>query len=292
MTRKYGDLTLLASGASAVVYSANSLRRTSDCFAIKCVSKAVPAADPSVEIEILSCLSHDNIVKYHFSMEDDTYTYLFLDLVRGGDVFDYLVKDLDRPYVESLGANFMRCLLRALAHMHKVQIVHRDVKPENLCLVRKGDPSAIKLIDFGAACVIEGAGYGTVAFTEKYAPPETSVAPAWDMWSAGVVMHLLMNGSYPPTPDASCGGVIVDRSTAQCSSEACDLIEQLLRVDPAERVNAQQALAHPYITQDRPLELSDAHRSIRAMRRWKKAANVMKFVRKLSFDSDTSNNEE
>jgi len=92
---------------------------------------------------------HSNIIKMHDIFDSRSKMCLVLDLMEGGELFDRIIekghfseKDAAQSFVE---------MVRALEYLHAKKIVHRDLKPENLLFEKKGDGSAIKLIDFGLA---------------------------------------------------------------------------------------------------------------------------------------------
>lgn len=106
----------------------------------------------TTEKEILKELRHPNIVKLYEAIHDhkEGYELLYMELCTGGDMLQYLRKR--RRLTESMAKFFMKQLMEALGYLHHLNIVHRDIKLENILLSNLGQ---IKLCDFGIAEVVE-----------------------------------------------------------------------------------------------------------------------------------------
>ena len=97
-------------------------------------------------------LDHENIIKLYQIYESDNHINLILELLKGGELFDRLIKK--GHYSEQDASTLMKNLLGALNHMHKRGIMHRDLKPENIILKDEDDDTNIKIADFGLATYI------------------------------------------------------------------------------------------------------------------------------------------
>lgn len=169
-------------------------------------------------------------------------------------------------------------LALALAHIHAKGIVHRDIKLENLMLKEPGDVTSVQLIDFGMAKHVDIPELSTsVVGTPIYVAPEVLTAarqagvnpygPPVDMWSAGVVLHILLAG-YPPFMSDSepelfnliraASFSMDDAVWASVSPEAKALLHGLLEPDTSKRLTAAQVLAHPWFTGTQNAVLSGA----------------------------------
>eukprot|EP00804_Cyclotella_cryptica_P025322 CCRYP_012420-RH/>CCRYP_012420-RH protein AED:0.47 eAED:0.47 QI:0/-1/0/1/-1/1/1/0/185 len=96
------------------------------------------------EIEVLRSLDHPNIVKAYEVYETPRNIYVLMEYCSGGDLY------ARAPYTENAAASLMAQLASAIAHMHKHNVVHRDLKCENIMFESKEDPMArIKVLDFG-----------------------------------------------------------------------------------------------------------------------------------------------
>lgn len=241
---------ILGIGGFGIVHKAHHISSNTEC-AVKIVSKsyAQSASGAQREAEVLQSLEHLHVCKLLDSFEDEDNVYLVLELVQGTD----LCNRLNNPAKidESYAANVMRQVLQALAYCHKpeISVIHRDLKPENIMLqASAGDndmPPTVKLIDFGLAARLPSDDYvqtDVVGNAEFLAPEALSrgvYSRASDMWSAGVVLHMLLTGGALPneSPSLKQHGL----------SEGCaDLVEGLLRDDPSERLTAVEACQHPW----------------------------------------------
>ncbi|KAL6759504.1 kinase-like domain-containing protein [Haematococcus lacustris] len=150
-------------------------------------------------------------------------------------------------------------LLRGIQYLHSRGVVHRDLKLENVLLASAGDIRHIKIADFGLAKRI-----APDAGLQTYVAPEVIMGlkghqygPGVDMWSAGVVLFILLGG-YPPFWSESepvmfeqirkGAFTFNDPVWAFVTQEAKDLICSLLVTDPEHRLTATQALAHPWVS--------------------------------------------
>jgi serine/threonine protein kinase len=143
----------------------------------------------------------------------------------------------------------MQQIFEALAYCHKpeISVIHRDLKPENIMLQTSADAlPTVKLIDFGLATQLPSGDFvqTDVVGTAKFLAPEALsrgvYSRASDMWSAGVMLHMLLTGGALPSERRV--------SKQHGLSEACtDLLDGLLRDDPSERITAAEACQHSWI---------------------------------------------
>ena len=145
------------------------------------------------EINIMRNLNHPNIIKLYEVYEGEFHIYLVLELLKGGELFDRIIKK--GHYVERDASIVIRKLLWALEYLHQKGIMHRDIKPENLIL-KDDNEYEIKLADFGLAeyedkkellfkrCGTPGYVAPEVLEDKKY---DTKV----DIFSAGVILYIL-----------------------------------------------------------------------------------------------------
>uniref|UniRef100_A0AAQ5XNM2 non-specific serine/threonine protein kinase n=1 Tax=Amphiprion ocellaris TaxID=80972 RepID=A0AAQ5XNM2_AMPOC len=150
------------------------------------------------EVRIMKTLNHPNIVQLFEVIETEKTLYLIMEYASGGEVFDYLVAH-GRMKEKEARAKF-RQIVSAVHYCHQKNIVHRDLKAENLLL---DADSNIKIADFGFSNEFtEGSKLDTFCGSPPYAAPELFQGkkydgPEVDIWSLGVILYTLVSGSLP-----------------------------------------------------------------------------------------------
>ena len=201
-TDDYKLLETLGEGAFGVVGKWENLE-TGAIKAVKMLSKSKikknSLSDIVREIEIVKDLDHPNIVKMYESYEDSKYLYIVTELIQGGELFDELIRR--KRFSEEDCAWIIKQVLEALSYWHANNLVHKDIKPENILLDKPKNIKSVKLIDFGTAQKFERAIKMTkVIGTPYYVAPEVlrgSYDEKWDIWGIGVIMFILLSGSPP-----------------------------------------------------------------------------------------------
>uniref|UniRef100_S4RZ61 non-specific serine/threonine protein kinase n=1 Tax=Petromyzon marinus TaxID=7757 RepID=S4RZ61_PETMA len=221
---------------------------------------------------------HPNVVRLVEAMESPSDAYLVLERVRGGDLFDAITESV--RFTERHAAAMVADLCRALQYLHANNIVHRDVKPENLLVQRNADGgTTLKLADLGLAMEVTGPIY-TVCGTPTYVAPEILAETGYglevDMWAAGVITYILLCG-FPPfrslERDQEELFEIIQLGEYEFLSPywdhisdgheaAKDLVSRLLVVDTARRYTARQALHHPWVSDGGAGDHTDLHREV------------------------------
>jgi calcium-dependent protein kinase len=259
---------ILGEGASCKVMAVKE-RSSSRYFAMKVLDKSEPYNRTLFENEtqILNTLRHENILELVDAYEDKRTYNLLTVLYQGGELFDRVKNG---SFSEKVAARLSREMLRAVAYCHRHSIVHRDLKPENFVFESPAEDSAMKLIDFGCAKIVkDDDSVPDVAGSPYYCAPEVlsetfnrtgRVWKAADLWSVGVIIFLLVCG-YPPFNGESQDQIFKKIKKGKyrfpkteqgiaLSDSVKELIDKLLRMEPAERLSAQQALEHPWISGD------------------------------------------
>ncbi|XP_077064597.1 MAP/microtubule affinity-regulating kinase 4 isoform X1 [Siphateles boraxobius] len=150
------------------------------------------------EVRIMKGLNHPNIVQLFEVIETEKTLYLVMEYASGGEVFDYLVSH-GRMKEKEARAKF-RQIVSAVHYCHQKNIVHRDLKAENLLL---DADSNIKIADFGFSNEFTlGSKLDTFCGSPPYAAPELFQGkkydgPEVDIWSLGVILYTLVSGSLP-----------------------------------------------------------------------------------------------
>ncbi|KAL6044895.1 Calcium/calmodulin-dependent protein kinase type IV [Balamuthia mandrillaris] len=255
------------------------------------------------EVQILSTLSHPNIVKLQAVYETETHYHLVMDLISGGELFDRIVQL--QHYSEKHASTLIRQLVSAIKHMHDQHVVHRDLKPENLLLENENDDSPVLVADFGLSKFITPEEPLTVPVgTPGYVAPEvvkcldeeSEYGLEIDMWAVGVILYILLCG-YPPfysEDDDEVFDQILEGEYDypsphwdKISESAKDLINHLLVLDPKKRFTAADCLEHPWV---KGAECPDANlddtitelKKFNAKRKWKGAILATMAMNRLS----------
>lgn len=151
------------------------------------------------EVSILKSLDHPNIIKIFDMYEDETNMYLIIEYCAGGELFDRVHKE---TFSEAEAAKYIKQLLSAISYLHARNIVHRDLKAENLLFENDSSDANLKLIDFGVSCEFlkAGAKMRETLGTPYYIAPEVLLQnydEKCDVWSCGVILYIILCG-YPP----------------------------------------------------------------------------------------------
>lgn len=144
------ETPLIGKGAFGKVYKTSSTADTSMVVAIKVIDKEKIRDDMEMlqtEIDVLNTLDHPNIVKYFETYNDHQYVYLVMQYVEGETLLKKLETKTGDDYSVCV-SKYMQSLLGAINHCHYQELVHRDIKPDNI-MVSKDDE--VILIDFGVA---------------------------------------------------------------------------------------------------------------------------------------------
>lgn len=249
------------------------------------------------EVEILQAVQHHNVVALKDVFECRSEVVLILEIVRGGELFDFIAEKENLPENEAI--EFMKQILDGLNFMHSKNIAHFDLKPENIMLSDKESPNPnIKLIDFGLAHrFYPGEEYRSSSGTPQYIAPEVinyqPLSTAADMWSIGVITYILLSGLSPfqeMTNAETLRNILAlnyqfdPQYFSTTSSMAKDFIQKLLVKDPSERVTAEECLLHPWIKPITRKQVANRNRSsinmksfkkFNARRKWKMSYNMV-----------------
>lgn len=261
----------IGEGGYSVVHLAHALHpplsHSRSCSAaVKIISKKRPELynEKMVSREVFSFRlldmagGHVNIVEVYEVSEDADNVYLIMELLAGGELFAHIT---DRgEYTERDAANLVVSMLSSLACIHRLNLTHRDVKPENFVFNADGDD--LKLTDFGIAHYSEdpSALCKTLCGTPLYVAPEVLLrqpyGPEADLWSLGVIVYIMLVG-YPPFDDNDIVQLVKKIKYSQVkfdgtewilvSDEGKKFLANLLDKDASNRMTAQQALEHDWL---------------------------------------------
>jgi len=233
-------------------------KKTNQVRAIKILKKSEQDQEKlMLEVEILSKLSHPNIMQIFEFYDDAINFYIVSELCNGGELFDKISEKGIFSEVEA--AKLIKQILSALAYSHQNNIVHRDLKPENILLDSKGEDSIIKLIDWGGARYFsKNKKLNKISGTPYYIAPEVleeKYDEKCDIWSCGVILYILLCG-YPPFNGDSDIEIMKtvkkgkfdypSEEWSSISKEAKDLVTNMLKYDSKTRFSAVECMNHPW----------------------------------------------
>ena len=252
----------LGEGAFAKVRLATQIHIKEKC-AIKIVDKRLLEDTKDIqrlkkEIKILKSIRHKNIIQLFDIMESKTNLYFVIEYCKGGELFDYIVKN--KRLNEGEACVFFQQIINGVEYLHKQGIIHRDLKPENLLLDYNNN---IKISDFGLSTFFAKNNYlQTACGTPSYAPPEMLEGlqyngEASDIWSCGIILYAMLCGTLPFTESKE--EIIVrkikthDYSIPQyLSKEAQDILYHILKINPEERFTIEGIKRHPWFNIVKP----------------------------------------
>ena len=246
----------LGEGAFAKVRLATQIHIKEKC-AIKIVDKRLLEDNKDIqrlkkEIKILKNIRHKNIIQLFDIMESKTNLYFVMEYCKGGELFDYIVKN--KRLKENEACKFFQQIINGVEYLHKQGIIHRDLKPENLLLDYNNN---IKISDFGLSTFFTKNHYlQTACGTPSYAPPEMLEGlqyngEASDIWSCGIILYAMLCGTLPFTESKE--EIIVRKIKTHdysipkyLSNEAQDMLNHILKINPEERFTIEGIKKHPW----------------------------------------------
>ena len=227
------------------------------------------------EVNILKNLSHPNIIKYYNFEESVSKLYIIMELAEGESLFEWIsnkyrnnnnkinftnnnqIIDESKIYI------IIKQLLLAIDYLHLHNICHRDIKPQNILLSKKGEINNIKLIDFGLSVKnFQNIGENKICGTWAYMSPEMLFNHKYykpiDLWGVGIIMYELLNNGQHPFYKAGMTKKELLKNIKNkniqyinnISPLANNLLQQLLQKDLSLRITSSLALKHPWITRN------------------------------------------
>jgi len=234
------------------------------------------------ELTIHKQLVHPNIVHMHTYFKDKRNIFVVLEMVPGGDLFDFLIGQGGHGVSEDVARRWFAHLLEGVSYCHNMNVVHRDLKPENILLSTSSENALLKIADFGLAKALNGPNVvcRTNCGTPQYMAPEVhalgetskhlvkSYGKEADLWGLGVILHVMITCTMPfgsdndsqeiyedikefvdasADPIANNGRLFHGEVWNAVSTAAKTLIAGLLTADVKKRFTIAQASAHPWM---------------------------------------------
>ncbi len=276
---------LIGEGRTSVVYEATykPLKRIVAVKVLQAQMTKYPAVVRVFQQEgrAVAALDHENVVKIYDVGEDQNLHYLVLERLRGQDVLKHIEKSdgIRLPVVEAL--DYTRQAAAGLAAAHRKNLIHRDIKPQNLVIEPDG---TLKIVDFGLAAEAEGAFAGGRLGTPHYMSPEVCrgemAGTAADIYGLGVTLYHMLVGHAPyagrkTTEEIVAGHLSAERFFPEkvrtdIPKPVADLVRRMTRMDPANRPSAKEVVE--YISERlTPEKLGARHRVRAAGRKGRRA---------------------
>ena len=249
-------LKVIGKGSFGTVYLSKSID-THRLHAIKKVPK-IDDESNNFEKKIAEVLPpHPNIVGYLGSYEDEQFTYLSFQYVEGMDLFTYMESRHFTPLSEKRAHKLFSQLFRAISHLHTNNVVHLDIKLENLMLNGKGN---LVVIDFGRSLVVPSEDHLITEYSGSmdYVSAEIITQKPYsgskaDLYACGVILYTLLFAGFPYTQEERYQ-LLVDENAHQplqfpldASSDVKDLLSRLLANDPSKRMSVKELSKHKWM---------------------------------------------
>jgi putative methionine-R-sulfoxide reductase with GAF domain len=238
---RYEILTPISSGAMGAVFKALD-HETGEEVALKRLLDPRQAARFEIEARLLASLRHPRVVRVTDHAQDDEGLFIVMELVRGTDLGAVLTARGDPGLPVADAVDYARQTCEALLYVHEQQIVHRDVKPQNMILAEE---AGVVLVDFGVARELGGIeDAGTIAVgTPRYMAPEVfaggTVSAASDIFSLAATLWTLLIGTPPRYGDT----LRIDKLAPGLPPELREALVGGLEMLPEQRVGSAAAFA-------------------------------------------------
>ena len=239
-------------------------KKTKEKVAIKIIDKEKMIAYQNIErikreFSIIKELDHINIIKTYSITEDPKKFYIIMEYCEKGELFNYIIKN--KRLKENEASFFFYQIINGIEYIHSKNIVHRDMKPENILLNKD---NLIKIIDFGLSNYYnENMLLSTLCGSPSYSSPELLSGEKYngfsvDIWSIGVTLYAMIYGCLP---FGDKNNKILFKKISECnigypnyscvSLVAKDLLKKILIKDPKKRLNLNQIKQHPFYLKGR-----------------------------------------
>lgn len=253
------------------------------------------------EIELMNYLHHPKLVQCLAAYDHKPEMVMVMEFIAGGELFERIVDD-NFEHTEPASVRYMQQILEGIAYMHQQNIIHLDLKPENIvCVDTTG--TSVKIIDFGLASRLDSntplkVMHGTPEFVAPEVINYEPVCLATDMWSIGVICYILLSGESPfqGNSDAETLALVTaaqwefdEDSFDEITEEAKNFISSLLNKDTRRRMSCEEALAHSWMAAFDSEDLAatkslskEKMKRFLARQKWKKAGKAMLALKRMA----------
>ncbi|XP_076975472.1 serine/threonine-protein kinase 17A [Tamandua tetradactyla] len=256
------------------------------------------------EIAVLELAQYNPwVIDLHEVYETSSEMILVLEYAAGGEIFDQCVADREEAFKEKDVQRLMRQILEGVCFLHAHDVVHLDLKPQNILLTSGSPLGDIKIVDFGLSRIMKNSEeLREIMGTPEYVAPEIlnydPISMATDMWSIGVLTYVMLTGLSPFLGNNKQETFLnISQMNLSFSEEefdvvsepAIDFIKSLLVKKPEDRATAEECLKHPWLTQS---SIQDPSFMVKGALEEANALQEGDFVPEISSDTEKSETEE
>ncbi|RNA10236.1 serine threonine- kinase 33-like [Brachionus plicatilis] len=287
--KKYELGQKLGQGSFGVVYEIRN-KETDEKFAIKIITKektGKTAISFENEVNIMKSVTHKNLIKLEEVFETKKKLYLITELCEAGELAKWLKKQ--KPIKEDHARIIMRQIVEAISYLHKNDIVHRDLKLENI-LIKEFDADSenflIKITDFGLSSQRDSVG--TESMFEDYCGTPLYMAPEiidnnpysqlCDVWALGIIMFFILTSHSPFSAEnesklrEQIRNAEINTSLSSyiyLSPEAKDCLSRMIKVNPAHRITSSELFSHAWFMNKKLNEMESSKNVLELMKEFR-----------------------
>ena len=233
------------------------LKSTGEPFAMKIINLNYQSEQSFMnELAILKSARHPNLVGVVAAYIFDHNGYIVMELCEGGTLATRIATD--GALEEDEAAKYMKSIIEAVSYLHSINIIHRDIKPDNIFFSTSEFDSPLLLGDFGLSKLLTEGVTVTRVGTPGYQSPQIIQGHLYtfktDIWSIGIIAFFLLQGKCPFDAEKSNEGQLLEKMRnndykfkIEVSKMAEDFIAKCLQFDESKRPSANELLEHPWI---------------------------------------------
>jgi len=232
--------------------------------AVKIINKTELTLDLEAaarEVQILASLNHLHVVSFQGIRHNKHHIFIQMELLKGGTLAQLLKR---KRLSDAEAATVLRGILSAVSYLHKREILHRDLKPDNVMFLND-DLSSVKIADFGLSAKFGQHIFaktfedmcGTVAFMAPEQIMHRGYSKPVDIWSCAIMLFMAITGKHPLLAQGDTVAVYTQKLQnpqwefpADFNPLARQLFLHMTNMQPLERYTADQALRHPWVTRE------------------------------------------
>ncbi|KAL4657135.1 serine/threonine-protein kinase 17A-like [Arapaima gigas] len=203
------------------------------------------------------------VIDLHEVYETHKEMVLVMEYAAGGEIFDQCVAEHDESFTQDDVKRLMRQILEGVAFLHSINVVHLDLKPQNILLTSTSPLGDIKIVDFGLSRMVKGdQELREIMGTPEYVAPEVldfePISTATDMWSIGVLAYVMLTGTSPFLGNdkqetflniSQINVSYTEDELEGLEKSAIRFMKSLLVKEPQARATAYECLHHPWLQQ-------------------------------------------